>query len=649
MPENHASKFMKFFSGFGARDKGRDEQPPEPVPAEQTAPQTPEESLPEPPRQERPVPKEPDAFSVPIDNPLAKVWDKCDRPGMPTLKPLPQDGGAALAKTLKASFYKVLREAAPLAQRWLTMESIAAQARAELESAARARAAAADAAKAEAAAKSSGPSEPKDGSAPEGESSAQAEPDKKPSPQAAPPAPPEPLDVDEMGQVFVSADGMAAWLFLLPPSGKGKRLTMADGQALLREARVTVGIDQRALFAAFTNRSYFHLCPVALGTPPTEGQDGWIEDHFPRNFVREVGDVDSGVVDYRALSNVQAISKDAVICDIHLPVEGSAGLRVDGVPVAPKPVKPATIPVGSNTVLSEDGTKLLSSMDGLLEFRGGLFNVKNLLNITSDVDYSTGNINFRGDVTIQGDVREQFSVKATGNITINGLVEAAMVEAEGDVVIANGVSGNMQAVIRGTRVRAKHLESCTVYAESLESDYILTSRVFCSDSVLATGSRGSIIGGQVVAANRIKANSIGTQSGRSTEITLGVQPQIREELLANRKELVAIRDKSAELLKRAMYLKKRMEDQGREDARAIAEIQAARDSLIQMTEREKALLARQTELMDQLSKLNHCRLECGTVYPGVKLTIGSACRNIENVVHHCTAVFDAEEMDIKFV
>lgn len=652
MPESHTGKFKKFFA-FGAHDKGS-EQPSEPVAPElleQTAPEpatpAPEQITVEPQEQVQSAPAKADAFAVPTGNPLAKVWDKCGQSGTPTLnsKVQAQDGSDLPSKTLEASFFKILRDLAALSQHWLDMESSAAQARAKLE------AAAAAMPKAEApAGPADGPadkrvpvpsesdrvSQPDAGSAAGGEVSEKS-------------APPVPLDVDEMGQVLVSGDGMAAWLFLLPPSGNGKRLTVEDGQALLRGAHVTSGVNQSALLAAFTNRTYFSLCPIALGTPPTEGQDGWTEDHFSRNFVRKIGDADSGIVDYRAQSNVQAIAKDAVICDIHLPVEGTAGLRVDGVAIPPRPVKSAEVPAGSNTALSEDKTKLLATIDGLLEFKGSVFNVKNLLNITSDVDYSTGNIDFHGDVTIKGDVREQFSVKATGNITINGLVEAATVEAGGDVVISNGVSGNNQAVIRGAHVRAKHLESCTVYAENLESDYILTSCVFCSDSIQATGSRGVIIGGQVVAANNIKASCIGSQSGRSTEITLGVQPKIREDLLATRKELVSMRKKAAELVKRSTYLRKRLESQNRPDPRSSAAIQSAEESLTQMAEQEKALLARQTELMDQLNKLHNCRLECGTVYPGVKLTIGSACRNIETVINHCVAIFDTEEQDIKFV
>ncbi len=670
MSESSAGKFKRFFGGFGARDKSRDEQPPETGPDEQLPATSLDEQMPEtsPDKQVSPAqptapqaaPPEPpppaieeDAIPIPLDSPLAEIWKKWGQPGLPALSSLaPAQGGLDIpSKAMKTSAIRILRELLPLAQRWLTMERVFTQARAAQEAQNRAAAQAASVKSDEsspAASRGEAPTPPPsegEPAAPGGESPASFAPDG----EAPVPIPVEPPDVDEMAQVILSEDGMAAWLFLLPPSGKGKRLTVAEGQALLREAHVTFGVDQRSLFSIFTKKPYFSLCPVARGTLPTEGKDGWTKEHFPRDFSRFTGNEDGGTVDYRAQTCVQVIEKGTVICDIYPPTEGVSGTRVDGVAVPPKAVNPAPVPAGSSTVLSEDGTKLLADMDGFLDFRDGKFHVKNILNITSDVDYSTGNIDFRGDVTIQGDVREQFSVKATGSISISGMVEAASVEAGGDVVISAGVSGNNQAVIRGKNVRARHLENCTVYAECLESDYILTSRIFCSDSVVAAGSRGSIIGGQVVAVNRIKANSIGSQSGRSTEITLGVQPEIREELHTNRKELASLRDKASELLKRAMYLKKRMEEQGHEDRRSAAEIQAAHGSLVQMTEREKSLLARQQELTEALSQLHRCRLEGGTVYPGVRLTIGSAIRNIETVAHNCTAVFDTEEMDIKFL
>lgn len=647
MSEGSSLNFKKLFGGFRSRSASCEPEPPE-TPALQEQEPTPPL---EPPA---PVQEEKDAFGVPSGNPLAKVWALCNQPGTPTLNPrfAPDCGRAVPENALEKNFYKILRQLSTLSQSWLDMEASAAQARDEADAAAAAARAETDNAEAPS---QSDQAEPVDAPIEETAKaepslvSDQAEADDKPDGTAIEETvPPAPLDVDEMAQVLVSGDGMVVWMLLLPPSGNGRRLSVADGGALLRDANVTVGIDQDALQAIFDNKTYFCLCPVAWGTPPICGKDGWTEDHFQRNFVRGMGNTDTGIVDYRAQSNVQAISKDAVICDIYPPVEGIAGLRVDGVAVPPPPVKEAAVPAGSNTVLSEDGTKLLAGIDGFLEFRGNLFEVKNLLNITSDVDYSTGNIDFRGDVTIRGDVREQFSVKATGNITIDGLVEAATVEAGGDVVISNGVSGNGQAVIRGNHVRAKYVENSTVFADTLEADYILSSRISCTDSILASGSRGAIIGGEVIAAKNIKASRVGSQSGSPTEIILGVQPKLREELNANRKQLMNIRTESSELVKRVAYLKNRME-RSRPDERSIKKIQAAELRLSQLAEEGATLLSCQRMLMEQLNGLAHCRLESSLVYPGVRLTIGGASQNIESAINKCVAVFDAEEHNIKFV
>lgn len=648
MPEHHVGTFKKLFGGFGAHKQQEEASAAE---AEALSARVPDDPLDEP--EETVHHEEPDTFAVPAGNALAKVWTKCGNSGLPSLNPKYQVWFAGLSvpeETLKKSFYKLLRYAAAVSQRWLDMESAAALARAAAVAEAQRRAAedaltaqsAQDDAQSAAAALSrlSGEDAPET-------------PDEAPAVKAEPvPELDAPLDVDEMAEVLIASDGLAAWVLLLPPSGNGKTLVLEDLRALLETAGVTHGISQDALEAVIAQKTYFRLLLVARATDPVPGKDGWVEDHFPRSndpIVIADSESDSKTVDYRARSNVQAIKKGTVICDIHPPVPGKPGTRVDGAPIPPASVRAASAPNGIGTAVSEDGRQLLAVSEGFLEFRAGVFNVKNVLNISGDVDYSTGNIDFRGDVSIRGDVREQFSVKATGNVHISGLVEAACVEAGGDVVIANGVSGNGQAVIRGKHVRAKYLENCTVYAEELESEYILTSHVYCSGSVLVSGGRGAIIGGQVVAAQNVKASRIGTQTGRTTDICLGVRPDVREEFATNKTELSALRKEASELAKRATYLKKRMEEQGRPDTRSSREIEAAVVKLTSLAEREKTLTGRQNELNGQLTSLPTSRLECSELYPGVRLTIGSAMRNIETLHNACTAVFDKENYDIKFI
>ena len=58
----------------------------------------------------------------------------------------------------------------------------------------------------------------------------------------------------------------------------------------------------------------------------------------------------------------------------------------------------ATVPKGRNTVLSEDGTVLLAARTGRVEFNGRGFQVKPVLEIGGNVDYSTGNINLLSEL-----------------------------------------------------------------------------------------------------------------------------------------------------------------------------------------------------------------------------------------------------------
>ena len=92
--------------------------------------------------------------------------------------------------------------------------------------------------------------------------------------------------------------------------------------------------------------------------------------------------------------------------------------------------------------------RLIATQDGHLTFAHEAFQVSPLLEIQGDVDYSTGNIDFSGDVHICGDVRENFTVHAQGTVTVDGLVEAATVEAGGDLVIARGVVGDGRALLK---------------------------------------------------------------------------------------------------------------------------------------------------------------------------------------------------------
>ena len=85
--------------------------------------------------------------------------------------------------------------------------------------------------------------------------------------------------------------------------------------------------------------------------------------------------------------------------------------------------------------------------------------------IKGNLGAATGNVDFHGDVFVEGNVYAGITVKTTGNITINGHVETASLFAGKDVILKNGMQGSGNGIIRaGRNVMARFIEQTKVYA-----------------------------------------------------------------------------------------------------------------------------------------------------------------------------------------
>lgn len=463
------------------------------------------------------------------------------------------------------------------------------------------------------------------------------------------------VEVKTFCRIYLSANGVVAWLLLIPPSDPEDLISREAIEAALLENRVVNGVDKDTVDYVAKEHPYFTLIPVACGTPVQEGENGRVVEHFPRQLSKSVKLDERGVADYRAMNYMQSIKEGDVICDIIAPKPGVAGVRVDGTAAEPAAVKSAVVPNGANTVISEDGTKLLAAKEGHLEFDGSKFCVKVLLDIPGDVDYNTGNIDYNGDVHIRGDVRETFVVKATGNITVDGLVEAATVEAGGDVLISCGVHGNDSAVIKsGGNLRAKYLDNVIAYAgKSVFADSIISSQVYSDESIQVTSGRGVIMGGSMVAAHSIKARTVGTESGRKTELELGTLSYVKIEHSTDNADLKEAMAELSALERDIDFLQKRQKNQERqsEDQREEVEtdprLAAALLRKTAVCAKIEELTKRQQELEEMKPDLAKCRFECSTVYPPTMLTIGGAIWKFEEVKNNCAGWLDKEKGEVK--
>lgn len=444
-------------------------------------------------------------------------------------------------------------------------------------------------------------------------------------------------NLDAQAVVSLSRDGLTAWLLVYPPAGDGRQVEWSDLDRALAEQEVRCGIDEELLNGIPQDpERYFKLFLVARGTAPINGLDGRVVDLFPRTEERKLTIDENNRADYTDLHFIHNVEKGGVICRIVPPTDGILGRTVQGKAVPAKDGKPVTAPKGRNTALSEDGRTLVSTIAGHVEFSGRSFQVKPVLDIPGNVDFSVGNINFLGDVCIHGDICSGFSVRAMGTITVDGVVEACTVEAGRDLIVARGVQGDNQAVIRAQRnIFAKYLENSCIYTKmDLETECIINCEVYCGGAVTVRTGHQSIIGGKVHAAHEVSAGVIGSRVGNRTDIVLGGQPceEFDYELLT--REIQELED-TMERVERQPDSPSKISHMGK----LRMQLTLSRGKLEEIN---KEKLQQTEEPPDPGLR----QMICNTVFPGAVLTIDSITHHFNDRLSPCVATLLGDEIQL---
>lgn len=432
----------------------------------------------------------------------------------------------------------------------------------------------------------------------------------------------EPVPKAAQPQLYISKNHMLAWFYVIPPINDGPDITENDLRTILSREHVTTGVIDDALKSIAETPIYDQAVLIAKGTLARNGVDGSVKDKFKRSVQLEFEEDEKGSVDYKKLNNVQFVKEGDVICEIIPAISGVNGVTVTGqsYPCTIKGTE-ASVPVGHNTVLTDDHTLLISQKSGHITFFKGKFQVEPVLKINGNVDNNTGNLDYEGDIFITGDVRNGFSIKATGCIDIRGSVEGAQITAHGPITIASGVSGNGRGTLTSdSDVKCRYLEHCTVYAGgSVYAESIINSKVESSLDVVVTSGIGVIIGGSILASNNITARIIGSKVRRLiTELIIATVPKDVEEGNKLNRELEQLRHNMAEIKKNITYLETA---QRKDKEQLLQNLKQAADVL---TIREQEINERLEEITVDANSPQTGLIQCQQLLPVARVRIGSS-------------------------
>ena len=429
-----------------------------------------------------------------------------------------------------------------------------------------------------------------------------------------------------------SVDEMEAYM-LLPSPDEGEEYTVPYVMQALSERGVNAGVDHEEIARMVVEEVFEREVLIARGAQPVDGVDGYFEYKFSTSFDNKPKVRPDGSVDYWSVHTIESVVAGQEIAIYHPPVEGEDGFNVKGKPIQAKKGRDQMPIKGKGFEVQPDGVTYVATVDGKIEMQNNRIVILPVYEISGNAEISLGNIDFRGDVVIHGGVESGVTIRSTGSVTIDGIVEACTIEAGKDVILRSGMLGGNKASVKTKgSITAKFFEFTNIECDGdIQADVLMDCDVKCQGKVSITGARGSIIGGTLHAIQGVEVTSLGNDAEKKTEIMVGAGADVASRLRVLEKKIEATETNLQKIeggLKQFDMLEAERGVSYANDPRRM--------QLLRIKIRDTATLANDKEECKKLRRLvegsrGACVSVLQEVYPGVIIRIGDLRFDLRNV------------------
>lgn len=342
---------------------------------------------------------------------------------------------------------------------------------------------------------------------------------------------------DGQAIIYVDEHKLVAQLEIIPAFG-GSPVGLPELKQALVSARVTSGLKKKVLNQCLKTGVADRVV-IAEGAKVIQGKNTLFDTFVAEARDRRPKINADGSVDYRDFGQIVVVEKGTELVRRYPATLGKPGKDLMGNIIEPIPGVDLDFVSELNGVeLSKtDGNLLIASKKGQPIITEAGVHIEDIMQV-ENVDLANGDIVFDGCVHVQGDVAANMNIEATGDVLIEGMVEAANISAGGDIIVRGSVIGrgevfdqhgkiNPQAVLLKAKgsvslnivenVRVKSGDA--IFVKELVSRCELTA--FNEIIVGGVSSKaGKIVGGKIRSGILISANSIGSIAGTKTELEI---------------------------------------------------------------------------------------------------------------------------------
>lgn len=339
-----------------------------------------------------------------------------------------------------------------------------------------------------------------------------------------------------------------------------------------------------------------------------------------------------GSVDYYNMGYVQSVIAGQILAQWE--DESEEGVC----PIGHRHYPDKTFPKGPNTKVNPDNPdQLIAIRNGYVFYNEeDLITVKELLNVRGDVNLSTGNIFFVGDLVVHGAIKSGLDVKAN-NINVKGIIEQANVHAAGFLKCDGGIKGNSKGLIEAKEtLRTAFCENATLVSGGniIIDKNCMHTTVYCEGKFAV---KGRLAGGKCYSDQYVYiGEQLGGGLSSAAQVVVGYNPVILLQIDKISTQISVLTKEIEELQK--------LVSNGSSNTTKFTDKIEKNDMKIRFLKSKKKQL---WDKIQQAEKLESCRIMVeGIVKAGVEISIGQAFMQVESPMENVFFYYENNEIRV---
>ncbi len=353
--------------------------------------------------------------------------------------------------------------------------------------------------------------------------------------------------MDEINKITIKISMDKLQAFINIPA-EALPLSKESIDSLLQEHKISFGIKNEIVEQLQSGSVSAGEYLIAQGVIPENGQNSQNIFHFNTiPFIeREPLKREDDSFDYYNKGIVDYVNENDIIAEITPPTFGINGKNVLGEIIPAKKGILTTIHFDKTIAYSEHDYKYIALQTGHPILKDNRLSILTDFEV-KDVDLSTGNIYYSGDIIVHENVRSGFDLKTKKNIKILGAIHHSNIYAGGNILCEGGkIPGEEGSLVAGGDITIPFVDGGEIKAGGnlIIKNHLINTQASVKNDVLCDETEGLILGGKITAGNLIQTFDLGSHNETKTEIIL----DNLSERLARLKEIESIKkDQTKEL------------------------------------------------------------------------------------------------------